>query len=165
MNESYHTSSFRSLCKFTAKLPLIFFDTCLILLSYEKWGKNALCMAGCLHLVIFYFKSFVFQHTLASHLARPCQKNHRPLYLLFCLTRIVHSNSKKSVFLMKELFTKVSTVHSSHFVIFIFLQGNVFRHTLPCHLLGTCFLVLKKCSLSVVFALWRWDCWSVYPQF
>ena len=33
----------------------------------------------------------------------------------------------------------------------------------PSHLLGPCFLLLEKCYLLVVFALWKYDCWSMYP--
>ena len=46
---------------------------------------------------------------------------------------------------MKELFIKVSTVHHSNLVIFIFLQGScVFQLAFQSRLLGLCFLVLKK---------------------
>ena len=31
--------------------------------------------------------------------------------------------------------------------------------------LEACLLAWKKCNLSVVFAPWRWDYWSVHPRF
>ena len=74
------------------------------------------------------------------------------------------SFTQNTLSLTEELLIKVSTVYRSHFVIVIFRESCVFRHTLPSHLLGPCFLVSQKCYLLIVFAPWRWDCWSVYPS-
>jgi len=47
-------------------------------------------------------------------------------------------------------------------VIFFSRKSSVFQHELASRLLERCLLSVEKCFLSVVFAVWRWDCSSVY---
>ena len=60
----------------------------------------------------------------------------------------------KAAYHMKELFIEVSTVYHSQFIfIFIFLQGKLcVSACISKSLVGACFLALKKCYLSVMFA-------------
>ena len=128
-------------------------------------------MACCSHLFIFHFKEkFTGQQVTFQRFIKRSKDLIKKLNLWFYLTQIVLSNGKILFpWRKKILFIKVSMVHCSHFVIFNFLQGKVgcfgTRFQVIC---SDCVYLCQKnvtLHLSVVFAPWRWDCWSVYLQF
>ena len=93
----------------------------------------------------------MFQHALESHL--------RDVYKVFRKNYISGFDTNRSfkwfntLSLMKELFIEVSTVHRSHLVIFIFLQGKLYVSApVSKSLAWTMFPCDEKIFRMVVFA-------------
>ena len=130
-------------------------------------------MARCSRLVIFSSrKSSVFRHASTSRLRDAfivwsVSTLSRKWYLRY-LTQTVHSNSKLLSSWQKNCLSKIPWC-APHILLFLISSRKscVFRHTFPSRLLGPCSdLVSRRCYVSVVmFAPWRWDCWSMYPRF
>ena len=92
----------------------------------------------------------------------------RKLYLRLYLTQTVHSNGKILFPLRKNCLLKFlwCGAHILLFLIFFKEKLCVSVHVSKSFVcLDRVYFVSKKSYLSVVFAPWRWDCWSMYPRF
>jgi len=84
------------------------------------------------------------------------------------LTQTIHSNSKILFPWRKNCLSKFPWCAAHILLFLIFFKETLCVSAHVSKLLSWTMLTLcqEKCYLSVVmFAPWRWDCWSVYPQF
>lgn len=115
----------------------------------------------------FFNKSSVFQHVSSDH-ACICKMfvwSVRKNYISHIIWHKSLIQTVKYSSLTKGLFIKVSLVRRSHLINFSSRKSSMFWHASASRLFEPSLLSIKKCYLSIVFALWKWDCWSIYPQF
>jgi len=149
--------------------------------SFKLWNNPSLAkelftkvaMACCSHLVIFFLQGKVLCFSMRWQVACEMFTVWRLLWSIpktlwkndishYTCTCIWHKPFIQMVKYSKFLWC---AAHILLFLIFFKEKLGVSAHVSKLLAWTLVHFASKKCYLSVVFAPWRWNCWSVYPRF